>query len=170
MHRVKQVLRALTFGIFAIVLLFEEWGWEPLARLMMRLARLPVWSLIERTIIRLPRWGALTVFVVPWALLLPVKLMALFLFAHSQKVLGIALLLGAKVLGTAIVARLFQLTQPALMKFEFFAKWYPRWKHWKDGLLARIRQSEPWKWAVQTKGLIKAWWAKAKGALRSLRG
>ncbi len=162
MNLLKRILRAVTFGILAIVLLFEEWGWEPLARLMTRLARLPVWAQVERAITRLPRWAALLVFVVPWALLLPVKLLALWLFANSQKALGMALLLGAKVLGTAIVARLFQLTQPALMKFEFFAKWYPRWKLWKDGLLMRIRQSEPWQWAVRTKTALKVWWAQAR--------
>ena len=170
MNLLKRILRALTFGVLALVLLFEEWGWEPLARLMTRLGRLPVWAQIERAIARLPRWAALVVFLVPGVLLLPLKLLALWLFAHSQKALGMALLVGAKLLGTAIVARLFQLTQPALMKFEFFAKWYPRWKAWKDALMAQIRASEPWQWAVHTKGAIKAWWEKVKGALRSLRG
>jgi hypothetical protein len=166
MNIVKRILRALTFGVLALVLLFEEWGWEPLARLFARLARLPLWARMEAFITRLPRWGALLIFAVPWALLLPIKLLALFLFAHSQKALGITLLLGAKVLGTAIVARLFQLTQPALMKFDLFAKWYPRWKVWKDGLMAQIRASEPWQFAVRTKLAIKAWWAKASQALR----
>jgi hypothetical protein len=166
MNILKRILRALTFGVLALVLLFEEWGWEPLARLMTRLARLPLWARMEALITRLPRWGALLIFAVPWTLLLPIKLLALFLFAHSQKTLGIILLLGAKLLGTAIVARLFQLTQPALMKFEFFAKWYPRWKVWKDALMAKIRASEPWQFAVRTKLMIKAWWAKASRAMR----
>ena len=166
MNILKRILRALTFGLLAGVLLFEEWGWEPLARLMTRLARLPLWARMEALITRLPRWGALLIFAVPWALLLPIKLLALFLFAHSQKTLGIILLLAAKVLGTAIVARLFQLTQPALMQFEFFAKWYPRWKAWKDALMAQIRASEPWRFAVRIKLAVKARWAKASRALR----
>ena len=88
MHILKRFLRALTFGVLALVLLFEEWGWDPLARLFARLARLPMWAQLEALITRLPRWGALLIFVVPWALLLPIKLLALFLFAHSQKALG----------------------------------------------------------------------------------
>ena len=166
MHILKRILRAFTFGVLALVLLFEEWGWEPLARLFARLARLPMWAQLEALITRLPRWGALLIFVVPWALLLPIKLLALFLFAHSQKALGITLLLGAKVLGTAIVARLFQLTQSALMRFELFAKWYPRWKTWKDSLMAQIRASEPWQAVKRAKSLAKAWWAKTARALR----
>ncbi len=168
MNLVKRLLRALTFGVLALILLFEEWGWVPLARLLTRLARLPLWARMEAYIAGLPRWGALLIFAVPWALLLPVKLLALWLFAHSQKALGIAILLGAKVLGTAILARLFQLTQPALMRFELFAKWYPRWKVWKDALMAQIRASEPWQWAVGVKAAVKAAWAEARVAMRAL--
>ena len=166
MNVLKRILRALTFGVLALILLFEEWGWEPLARLFGRLARLPLWARVEALITRLPRWGALLIFAVPWALLLPLKFLALFLFAHSQRALGISLLLGAKLVGTAIVARLFQLTQPALMRFPIFAKWYPRWKTWKDRLMAQIRASEPWQFAIHTKVAIKTWWAKASRALR----
>ena len=165
MNLFKRLLRALTFGVLALVLLFEEWGWEPLARLFGRLARLPLWARMEALITRLPRWGALLIFAVPWALLLPIKFLALFLFASSQKALGIALLLGAKLLGTAIVARLFQLTQPALMLFPIFAKWYPRWKTWKDALMSQIRASEPWQLALRSKAALKVWWAKAAQAL-----
>ena len=167
MNVLKRILRTLTFGVLALVLLFEEWGWEPLARLFGRLARLPLWARMEALITRLPRWGALLIFTVPWALLLPIKLLALFLFASSQKAMGIALLLGAKLLGTAIVARLFQLTQPALMRFPIFAKWYPRWKTWKDALMAQIRASEPWQLVVRSKAALKVWWAKTAKALKN---
>ena len=166
MNVLKRILRALTFGVLALILLFEEWGWEPLARLFGRLARLPLWARVEALITRLPRWGALLIFAVPWALLLPLKFLALFLFAHSQKALGISLLLGAKLVGTAIVARLFQLTQPALMRFPIFAKWYPRWKTWKDRLMAQIRASQLWQFAIRVKVAIKTWWARASRALR----
>ena len=50
MGLLKRVLRGLAFGFLAVVLLFEEWGWEPLARAFARLARLPLWGLVERKI------------------------------------------------------------------------------------------------------------------------
>ena len=112
----KRILRGLVFGILAIVLLFEEWGWEPLANLFRRLARLPLWAQLEKKIAGLPKWGALVVFGVPMVAILPVKLLALFLFGQGHAVTGLVLLLGAKLLGTAVLARLFQLTQPALMQ------------------------------------------------------
>ena len=155
----KRILRGLVFGILAIVLLFEEWGWEPLANLFRRLARLPLWAQLEKKIAGLPKWGALVVFGVPMVAILPVKLLALFLFGQGHAVTGLVLLLGAKLLGTAVLARLFQLTQPALMQFTWFAHWYPRWKAWKDGLMANIRRSEPWRMGRRIKARAKAWGA-----------
>lgn len=155
-------LKSLLGGLFtvalALLLLFEEWGWEPLAHLLARLARLPLWARLEQRIQALPRWGALAVFAVPILTLLPIKLLALYLFGTGQKMLGLAVLLSAKVLGTAIAARLFQLTQPALMQFAWFAHGYPKWKVWKDALTARIRASRVWQRGKKIKAQVRAWW------------
>jgi hypothetical protein len=139
------LLRLLFMPLLALALVFEEWGWEPLAALLARLSSLPFWAWLERQIRALPRWGALLVFGVPMLGLLPVKLLALYMLGHGHVWASLAVLVGAKVAGTAVAARLFQLTQPALMQFGWFAHGYPRWKAWKDGLLARVRQSAPWR-------------------------
>lgn len=157
MDILKRILRGLVFGVLALVLMFEEWGWEPLAKLFRQLARLPLWARLERRIAGLQRWGALLVFVIPMLGLFPVKLLALYLLGQGQAAAGLGLLIGAKLLGTAVLARLFQLTQPALMQFQMFAHWYPRWKAWKDGFMAKIRQSEPWRLGRRFRGLVKAW-------------
>lgn len=157
MDILKRILRGLVFGVLALVLMFEEWGWEPLAKLFRQLARLPLWARFERRIAGLQRWGALLVFVIPMLGLFPVKLLALYLLGQGQAAAGLGLLIGAKLLGTAVLARLFQLTQPALMQFQMFAHWYPRWKAWKDGFMAKIRQSEPWRLGRRFRGLVKAW-------------
>ena len=141
MRTLKKILRALLFPLVAGALLFEEWGWEPLAAAFAQLARLPLWARLELKISQLPPLGALLVFGVPLLGLLPVKLAALYLFGKGQATLGLVLLLGAKLGGTALLARLFQLTQPTLMQLRWFARWYPRWKAWKDGVLAQVRRS-----------------------------
>jgi hypothetical protein len=159
MHWLKALLRAVFFVPITLILLFEEWGWEPLSRLFARLASLPVWAWAEGKITRLPPWAALLAFAVPALALLPVKLLALYLFGKGQATLGLVLLIGAKLLGTAILARLFQLTQPALMQLAWFARWYPRWKAWKDGWLERVRQSAAWRvarrWKAAVRGLVR---------------
>ncbi|WP_420119026.1 hypothetical protein, partial [Micromonospora sp.] len=51
----RRLFRGLVALLLVPVLLFEEWGWEPLAALVARLGRLPVWAALERAIRRLPR-------------------------------------------------------------------------------------------------------------------
>jgi hypothetical protein len=94
--------------------------------------------------------------------LLPVKVLALYLFGQGQTTLGLVLLLGAKLGGTAVLARLFQLTQPALMQLRWFAWWYPRWKAWKDGVLAEVRRSAPWREGQRLKRSAQAWWKRLR--------
>jgi hypothetical protein len=54
MKAVMAALRRVAAVLFALLILFEEWGWEPLQRLMARIARLPVVRHLEAGIARLP--------------------------------------------------------------------------------------------------------------------
>ena len=139
-------LRRAVEALLALLILFEEWGWEPLKRAMAWVARLPALAWLERRIAGLPPYAALAVFVLPTLLLLPVKLAALWLIGAGQAGLGLAVIVLAKLIGTALLARLFQLTQPALMQLAWFARGYRRWTVWKAGVLAQVRAS--WAWRV----------------------
>lgn len=160
MQTLRKILRRIFFPLIAGLLLFEEWGWVPLAAAFARLAQLPLWAWLERKISRLPPAGALLAFGVPMLALLPVKLLALYLFGKGQTTLGLVLLLGAKIGGTALLAWLFQLTQPALMQLRWFARWYPRWKNWKDGVLVEVRGSAAWRMGQEIRREVKAWWTR----------
>jgi hypothetical protein len=144
--------------LLALALLFEEWGWEPLARLLGQLARLPIIGWLERRIAALPPYGALAVFFLPALLLLPVKLLALWLISQGRTLLGVTVIVAAKLLGTAIVARLFMLTQGQLMQLAWFARLYARWTDWKAALLARVRASRPWRIARLLKLRVRRLW------------
>ncbi|MGE8320509.1 MAG: hypothetical protein ACN6O3_17290 [Comamonas sp.] len=141
----RKLLHTAAALVLAPLLLFEEWGWEPLQRLAQQLTRLPLWGRLEAWIQRQPPWAALALFAAPALLLLPVKLLLLLLIGHGHVLLGMSALVGAKLLGTALVAWLFQLVQPTLMRLPWFARWYPRWVQWKDGVLGAIRNSRPWR-------------------------
>ena len=162
MQTLKSILRKIIYLPIAAFLLFEEWGWEPLAAAFARLARLPLWAALERKVAGLPPRAAMLVFAVPMLALLPVKLAALYLFGKGQATLGLVLLLGAKIGGTALMARLFQLTQPALMRLRWFAWWYPRWMRWKEALLAEVRRSAAWRAGHEVKLAVKAWLARVR--------
>jgi hypothetical protein len=109
-------LRRAFEALLALLILFEEWGWEPLKRAMAWLMRWRALAWIERAIARLSPYAALATFAAPTLLLLPVKLAALWLVGHGQATLGLAVIVAAKLAGTALIARLFQVTQPALMR------------------------------------------------------
>ena len=171
MQRLKKIFRAIVavpFVPVVLVLLFEEWGWTPLARAFAALARLPWLGQLERRIARLPPWAALLAFGVPVITLIPVKLLALYLFGQGHVVWGFCLIVAAKLTGTALAARLFQLTEPALMQLPWFARLYTSWKRWKDRVLTQIRQSAPWRTAGRLKAQLKSMgtraWAVVKAA------
>jgi hypothetical protein len=159
MKPLRAFLRRILVALFALVLLFEEWGWEPLAALLARLAKLPFFAWLESRIRALPPYAALAIFFVPALMLVPVKIAALFLIAHSHGWLGLAVLVAAKIAGTAVVARLFALTQPTLMQLAWFAHWYPRWKAWKDRIMEEVRASPAWQAGRRMKASIAEQWA-----------
>jgi hypothetical protein len=158
----RALLRALGIALVVPLLIFEEWGWEPLAALAARLARLPLWAALEDRLRRLPPWGALLAFFVPVVLLLPVKVLALFLFSRGHAATALTVLVLAKLVGTAIVARIFQLVEGSLMRIALFARWYPRWKAWKDRVFDIVRQSRPWRLVRAVNRRISRGWRRLR--------
>ena len=120
----RPVLRAILQMLLALIIVFEEWGWQPLQDLLGRLAKWRPWAAVETAIARLPPYAALVVFVLPSTVLLPLKFLAVFLVAKGQILLAGLLFLAAKLVATALIARLFLLTQPALMQIGWFARVY----------------------------------------------
>ena len=76
--RLIHALRTLGIWAIALLLLFEEWGWEHLAALLAWIGRLPGLRWVEGRIRGLPPYRALMLFAVPVLALLPLKLLALY--------------------------------------------------------------------------------------------
>ena len=167
---VRKLLHAIATIVLVPVLLFEEWGWDPLAAQVSKLSRLPLWARLEDRVRRLPPWGALMVFFLPVVFLFPVKLAALFLFGRSHYASGFVLLAGAKLVGTAIVARLFQLVKPTLLTIGWFGRWYPRWTAWKDRMLGRVRRSGHWRSLRAARFALRRRWRRVRDAVRHAFG
>ena len=153
-----RALKGMLSWLLALVLLFEEWGWEPLQRVLARIGQLPGLRGMERWISSLPPYAALAVFLLPTALLLPIKLLALWMISRAWVLGGALVIVAAKLVGTAVVARLFTLTQPALMTLPWFARLYVRWCAWKTALLERVRASRPWRLARQMRQQWRSRW------------
>jgi hypothetical protein len=142
-----RLLKRLGTAVMVPVILFEEWGWRPLARVMQTIASLPLFKRLEQAISRTSPYAALALFLVPVAVLFPFKLGALWLIGHGQKTLGICIILLAKLVSTALLGRLFLLTEKQLMTFAWFARTYRWWRATKDRVLARVHASPTWQQA-----------------------
>lgn len=153
------VLKTLLVGVInvvlALVLLFEEWGWKPLAAAAAWLAHFRIVARIESLIANLPPYPSLAVFVLPTTILLPVKIGALWLLAGGHVIKAGLLLAAAKVVSTALIARIFMLTKPQLMRIGWFARAYDWFMPWKEALFVRVRASFAWRYGRMLKSRTK---------------
>ena len=85
MHALKRFLLRLAAWPLALVILFEEWGWQPLQRALARLMQSLGLASLEDRIRRLPPYAALTLFAVPTLMLVPVKILALWLIGQGRR-------------------------------------------------------------------------------------
>ena len=140
----RRTVRALLLPPAAAILFIEEWGWRPLAALLARLGRfLPV-ARLEALIRRAPPRLALALFLVPAVLLFPIKLLALWLIDGGRPLLGLSVIVATKLVGTAVVGRLFILLEPKLMQFAWFARAVAAWQTLKARIRAALQRSGWW--------------------------
>ncbi len=116
---IRRGLASSLLFVAAVVLLFEEWFWEKTTAVAVRLGRLPLLSDVESWIRRRDRWAALALFLAPIAVIYPFKAMALYAMAHGYIAGGVAAFVLAKLAATALFARLYQLTESAIIKFRW---------------------------------------------------
>ncbi len=131
-------------AVAALFMLVEEWLWKRLTAVMAMVARLPVLRRLERWLGTLPASGAMAFFFLPGLILLPVNLFAIAITAKGHAAAGAGILIGAKLLGTAILARLFAVTRPVLLTVGWFRalyEWILRSKAW---LYKTVKESRPW--------------------------
>jgi len=158
----KSLLTPPLMLLAALLMFVEEVLWEALKRIMAAVGTLPVIRSIEARIVRLPPYGAAAVFLVPGALLLPVKISALWLLANGHALLGCQVILGAKLLGTALVARIFTLTRENLMTLAWFAKIYNTVMRWRAVLYAWVTATSAWRRVVALQAQLRGWLARLK--------
>lgn len=145
--------RLITYPLLILAgaaLVVEEALWR-LSGLIALLGKLPVLRSVETWLRGVPPMGALALFGAPAIALAPVKLLALYWLAGGHPVWGIGVILTAKIAGTAIVARLFQLTQPQLLTIGWF--------RWLYEHVMRLRAAAYGLWAASVVG---RWWRRVR--------
>ena len=147
MHRLVRVF----WVILALLFLLEAWLWARLEPVVAALvALLPLKTIKAKTaaaIEALPPAATLVVFLVPVAVLLPVKVVGLWLLHGGHWFLGLVALVFAKLAGLGVTAFVFEITRPKLLQLAWFARLYGlvmrglAWAHaMVDPIKRRIRQ------------------------------
>ncbi len=154
---VWRVVRGVLLGIAALIVFIEEFGWEPLSAWLGRLAQWPPLHRLEERIRHVPAKAGLVLFLIPAVLLFPIKLAALGLIHAGHAASGLAVIVIAKVAGTAFAGRLFVLLEPQLMQFAWFARALEWWRATKRQVHAALERSASWR-AFQDAGRsVWAW-------------
>jgi hypothetical protein len=171
----KSLVGRVAKGLYAIPLaiwvFLEEVVWDAIAKAMAAIGRLPIIRAIESLISRAPPYLALVLFAVPGLLMFPFKLGALWLIAHGQKLAGIATFALAKIIGTALLARIFNLTKPQLMTIGWFSTIYTKFHGWKRRLFDYVKATPTYQRiranVRAVKEQAKAFWVRLKRRLQS---
>lgn len=131
----------------ALLLMLEEWLWDATQALLARIPDWPFLQRLQRWVERLSPYAALAIFLAPTLLLLPVKLLALLSITHGHPTLGLAIIVAAKLLGTALVARIYALTRRSLLSLAWFQRAHDRLLAFKDRMIAQLHASPGWQHA-----------------------
>jgi hypothetical protein len=130
----KRLLHPIVFALAAL-LVFEEWLWDALKAGIRRLAALGPLRALDRGLRRLGPWPSLLVLLFPALLLFPFKIAALWALSEGRPMLGLAVLIGAKLIGTALAAWLFDAVRDSARRLAWFDRLYLA----VIGLLTRTR-------------------------------
>ncbi|MBI3434367.1 MAG: hypothetical protein HY056_04705 [Proteobacteria bacterium] len=167
--------------IVALGFLFEAWLWdhlEPLAAwLVDRLAWRTLKARVAAWVVHLPPYPTLLVFLVPVALLFPLKLLGVWMLANGSWVGAMTILIFAKLVGMGFTALIFDVTRDKLLRIGWFRLVYERvmaWRNWAHAIVDPIRRANR-QWIAQRMEFARhrlrqfAWLARPRRAGRFAR-
>jgi len=135
--------------ILAIFLIIEEWLWDLLTAFGRSLFQWLNLEHFEQWLRQTDPTMALVAFSIPILIVAPINIVAFVLIAKGMILQGILMEVLAKLLGTLLVARVFALTKPQLLTFDFLNTIYTtitRWLHWAHG---KVTDTTVYRWMKQ---------------------
>lgn len=163
--RLKRGLE-LVFVPFAAAFVFvEQVLIKYLNVAMAAFARLPLIARFEAWLESLPPWAAFMAFVCPSLLILPVKLSAVWFVLHGFYTTALVVVLIAKLVATALLARLYKILRPTLMAIPWYAAIDTWFFEWRDKAYVFVRSLPAWQRTQQLVGRVRAWFAELVSGL-----
>lgn len=158
-QHLKRALEIAIVPLAAAIVFFEETLIKYLNVAMAAVARWPPIAKLEAWLVQLPPYAALAAFVAPSILILPIKLVALWFATMGLYGLALGAVIVGKMLGTAVLARLYRILRPTLMTIPWFARLDTWFFYWRDQAYAFVRSLGPWQ---RAKAIVQ--WVRARMA------
>jgi hypothetical protein len=117
----RRILRLPVLALAVLVVLVDDGFRALVIPAVRKLARLRIVQRVEAAVARLPAYGLLTLFLVPLAIIEPLKIYGLFLFGQGRILSGIMVFVVAKVVGLGLAERLFAIGRDKLLSIPWFA-------------------------------------------------
>jgi hypothetical protein len=140
-RHLKRALELAFVPVAAAIVFIEDVLLHYLGVAMAAFARWPPVARLEAWLARLPPWAAVVAFVGPSTLVLPVKFAAVW-FALQGKFLMATVAIGiGKIVATALVARLYKVLRPTLIRLSWYLRaetWVFTWRDWLYGFVRAL--------------------------------
>jgi hypothetical protein len=144
-------MKRVAVWILVALWMLEELLWDGINWIEDRIAFLALVQKLERWVAQRSPWQAAALMLTPAAALVPVKILGLWLLTSGHSLAGIGVILVAKIIGTAIVARIYRLCQTALLSLPWFAACHSLALR----ISAWVRTTDAWQSAMRWKSALR---------------
>lgn len=164
-RHLRRALELAFIPLAAAIVFVEDVLLHYLGVAMAALAKWPPIARLESWLGRLPPWAALLAFVAPSTLVLPVKLAAVWFALQGQFGLATVSIVAGKMLATALLARLYLILRPTLVKMPWFLASETWLFAWRDRLYGFVRALPAWQRVKAMLRRAKVWLAELVSGL-----
>lgn len=145
MGRVFILLKYLLTLLMFVVILVEEAFWSLFEAVSGYFARFKLVRKLEDFVAARSPAVCLALFLIPILLMLPFKIVGVWLIARGHPLDGLFVFLLAKATGTFLAARLLAITKNKLMTIRWFAYCFDKFIGWKEGVKNYIHATASYK-------------------------
>jgi hypothetical protein len=166
MSLVRLVARVIATVIVLFWTALDILIFQPLRPLIAWLSRLKFFETIGALIGRTPPYGVLVLLAVPFVLIEPLKIVALYWIATGLVIRGAILMVFSYVLSILTLDRIYHAGRGPLMRIGWFARLMAWIVGLRDMALGGVKATAAWKWASARARSVRQWARSFVGSTR----
>lgn len=157
MQIAKTIGRVVAVFIVVVWLALDDLFFLIVKPLVTWLSRLAPFRRIGAVVASLPPYGVLALLAIPFVLVEPFKVLALYLIATGLVIRGLLLLIASYFVSILTLDSLYQAGHGQLMKIGWFARLIGWIVELRDWALGWVRSTVAWKWAAARLATMRNW-------------